>query len=228
MKKKEEFSKLILKWWKENKRDFSWRHFRDPYRILIAEFFLRKTTAKQVQRIYSTFIKKYPSPKDILKADFKELKKIIRPLGMEHKRAELLKKFAKVIVESYNGIIPLQKNELMKLPGVGLYTANAVLTLSSGKDLPLLDTNFIRVIERVFDKKSKKSRARTDKELWKFAESLIPPRKGREFNFAVLDLGAVICKPRDPKCETCPLKVICIFYNTDQRGVINEIRKGKD
>ncbi|ADQ42065.1 HhH-GPD family protein (plasmid) [Caldicellulosiruptor acetigenus I77R1B] len=210
---KDAFSTLLLKWWEENKRDFPWRHTNNPYHVLIAEMLLRKTTAQQVAQVYTEFIQKYPSSKVLMNANEDELVKILKPLGMELVRAKLLKKLALAIEKEWKGIIPSQQKDLLKLPGVGKYTANAVLSLIYLEDVPLVDTNFIRVIERVFNVKSSKSRAREDPSIWKFAYELIPKGNSRNFNLAVLDFAALICKAKKPQCSICPLITICIYYH---------------
>jgi len=215
-KAKEAVGSLLLEWWGKNKRKFSWRHRKDPYAVLIAEMLLRKTTAKQVEKIYHDFIKKFPSPKVLSKVDENELKEMLTPLGMEHNRAELFIKFGRAVVDDFSGMIPFTEKELLKLPGVGLYAANAVLSFSYSKNVPMVDTNFIRVIRRVFDFTSSKTRARNDSRIWQFAGKLIPDGKSREFNLSVLDFAATVCKHRDPECETCPLASICAFYRKDR------------
>lgn len=203
---------ILLQWWEKNKRSFSWRRSKKPYKVLISEMLLRKTTAKQVQESYREFIRKYPDPRLLSKAGEKELSKRLKPLGMEYNRAKLFLKFGKVITEDFKGRVPSTEKELLKLPGVGQYAANAVLSLSHNKNVPMVDTNFIRFIERVFGFKSKKSRARDDKEIWEFASMLIPDGKSREFNLAVLDFGAVLCKANNPNCHMCPLIKYCLFH----------------
>ncbi len=210
--KKNQFIRLLLDWWEKNKRDFPWRHTKDPYSILIAEMLLRKTTAKQVEKIYSQFLSLYPDPNSLANADINDLKELLKPLGMEHKRAELLKRFGLYIKEKYDGEIPLELEKLLELPGVGMYAANAVLSFTSSKNVPLLDTNFIRVIYRVFGIKSQKSRARDDRKIWEFAETLIPHGNSKNFNLAILDFAALVCRAKKPKCSECPIRNICLYY----------------
>lgn len=215
--RKELFVKLLLEWWNENKRDFPWRHAKDPYSILIAEMLLRKTTAQQVEKIYAKFLDRYPNPTALAEAEEDELKELLKPLGMEHKRAELLKKFGQTIRELYNSRIPTDPQKLLKLPGVGMYATNAVLCFACSKDVPLLDTNFIRVIQRVFGIKSQKSRARDDNKMWEFAKSLIPQGKSKYFNLAILDFAAQICTAKKQKCLACPVRGICIYYYGEEK-----------
>lgn len=202
---------LLLEWWERNKRRFPWRRRKNPYAVLIAEMLLRKTTAKQVEKMYREFMKKYPTPNALSNADENELREQLRPLGMEHNRAKLFIKFGKAVVNDSKGRIPSSEKELLKLSGVGLYAANAVLSFSHSRNVPMVDTNFIRVIGRVFDFTSSKARARNDSRIWEFAEELIPDGKSREFNLAVLDFAAGVCKHRNPECIDCPLIQICAF-----------------
>ena len=209
---REQFNKTLLDWWKTNKRDFPWRHTRDPYTILIAELLLRKTTAKQVSEVYPIFIKIYSSPDKLHRAETSDIKKMIATLGIEHKRAELFKKFGTYIVTEVKGKIPYSKDQLLRIPGVGEYAANAVLSFSCGEDVPTVDTNFIRLIERFFGIKSEKKRARTDRKIWDFAQQLVPTGRSRDFNLAVLDFCAVVCTARKPHHSECPLSKLCDYY----------------
>lgn len=216
--KKNLFINLLLKWWAKNRRDFPWRFTKDPYSILIAEMLLRKTTAKQVEKIYPRFLVKYPNPHSLSVADKRELEELLKPLGMEHTRAEMFKKFGLTVEEKYGGQIPSNPEELLKLPGVGMYATNAVLSFAYSKDVPLVDTNFIRIIHRVFGIKSQKSRARNDKKLWKFAQSLIPEGNSKNFNLAILDFAAIVCRAKAPKCHVCPIKNenICSYFKKNE------------
>jgi A/G-specific adenine glycosylase len=206
------FSKRLLTWWHKNKRDFPWRRTNDPYSVLIAEMLLRKTTAQQVNGLYEALISKYPDVQSLSEADEDELRDMIKRLGMEHKRAKLLKEVSSVILENYKGVIPSAQKELLQLPGIGLYAANAVLSFSHAQDVPMVDTNFVRVVERVFGFKSSRTRARDDKQIWEFAERLVPKGRSKEFNLAVIDFAASVCGARVPKCEVCPLTSVCVFF----------------
>jgi len=211
------FADLLLNWWDKNKRDFPWRRMNDSYSILIAEMLLRKTTAQQVAGIYIKFLEKYPDPIALSEAEEDELNELLRPLGMEYKRAELLKKFGREVRDLYDGKIPAELQQLLKLPGVGMYAANAVLCFAFSEDVPLLDTNFIRVINRVFGVESQKPRARNDNKMWKFAKSLIPQNKGKYFNLAILDFAALICTAKKPECSECPVRSVCEYYKEKEK-----------
>lgn len=210
---KKVFVNKLLLWHSKNALKFPWRETRDKYKILLAEVLLRKTTRNQVNEIYEKIVKKYPNPKSLASANVTELEKIIEPLGMQKKRSVLLIELAKYIINKHNGRIPNDINEIRKFPGVGPYTANAVLCLAYNKPLPLVDTNTIRVVKRVFAIKSRKARDRTDTEIWSFVENLIPKRRGRKFNLAILDFANLVCTPSSPKCPSCPLRSICKYPN---------------
>ena len=191
---------------------FPWRQSSDPFVVLTSELLLRKTSRRQVADIFKNFFKKYPNFQKLSKAELRDIEATIHPLGMEHRRAPLLRTLAQRVVREYGSKIPVSRLELLDLPGVGPYAANAVLCFCSGKDEPLVDTNFIRVVERAFSYKSTKNRSRTDSELWKFARGLIPKRKGRDFNLGILDFAANICTSAKPRCSECPMTEICDYY----------------
>ena len=219
----EEFTQKLLTWYKENKRDFGWRRTRDPYKILVAEMMLQKTTSKQVNELYERFLEKFPSPSSIDKASLSEIEAELTPLGMEHKRALRFKQWAKMIIEKYEGNVPRSKEELLTLPGVGDYIANAVLCLAYGEHVPLLDTNIVRVLQRVFNLQSSKARARTDKKFWDFVMTITPSGKSRDLNLALLDHGALVCLARNPKCLICPVNQICVAYKEGKVRPLTQI-----
>jgi len=213
-KKQEIFVSQLLAWFKTNNRNFlPWRQTKDPYRVLVAELMLQKTTVKQVERVFPVFISKYPDAFSLSRARINEIREIITPLGMEHRRAPILKKLAQIIATNKQGKVAPDPDFLMSLEGIGRYITNAVLCLAFDKDVPMLDTNVIRVLIRVFDLKVKRSRARKDKAIWSYLQRIIPKGKGRDLNLAILDLGATICLPRNPHCSVCPINSICAYFN---------------
>jgi A/G-specific adenine glycosylase len=146
--KKELFIGTLLEWHKRNCRDFPWRRLSDPYKILISEILLQKTRAENVVAVFNRFITKYPNAEKLFTASSSELKSEIEILGLHTQRATKLQKLARILVEIYNGTVPNNKKELLELPGIGIYVANAVLCFAFGYDVPLLDTNIGRIIER--------------------------------------------------------------------------------
>ena len=199
------FVSILLEWRAHNQPKLPWRKTSDPYKILVSELLLRKTTRQQVSKIYEQFFLKYPDIQALSKALVKSIENTIVSLGMEHIRATALKKIAEIISEEHGGRIPDERRSLMKLPHVGPYIANAVLCFAYGADAPLLDTNVIRVISRVFSLKSARKRARDDPKMWDAVHRLMPKGKSRDFNLALLDFAALVCLPRKPKCPICPI-----------------------
>ncbi|MCL4876223.1 MAG: hypothetical protein KJ064_06180 [Anaerolineae bacterium] len=210
-----QFQTGILIYWDEHGRhDLPWRQTNDPWKLLIAEVLLRKTMSWQAVEVYKQMSRL--TPEEIVNIDRDVLEKMLQPLGLYKVRASQLKTIAASVAEQMReGGIPFQSDEFLRsLPGIGYYISNAVRCCAYGYPLPTLDTNMIRVIQRVFDWQSKRKRPREDREFWKFAETLVPTWRSKEFNWGILDLGAAVCLPKNPKCDTCVLNRICLYYNS--------------
>ena len=202
-------SEELLKWWTENQRKFPWRKTRDPYKILISEVLLHRTKAEQVVPVYNELIAKLPTIKDLAIVSSDSIKKLLHPLGL-HWRTELLHKMSALIVEEYGGKIPSAKRELESLPGVSHYIASAVRCFAFGYPEALLDTNIVRILGRIFDVQVTDG-SRRSKYFQKLSESILDKRNPREFNYALIDLGALVCKPKHPLCKFCPLNCLCKY-----------------
>ncbi len=196
-------------WGEINTRRFPWRITRNPYNVLIAEIMLHRTKAEQVVSIYSTFIQKYPDIRSLASATSTELIEILYPLGL-HWRIRLMHKMAVVIVKKYNGIMPMEKEDLLNLPGVGEYIASALRCFSLNYPEPILETNTVRIIGRYFGMNTSES-SRRDKKFRQIYSTIINLCNPREFNYAMLDLGALICKPKNPRCNECPIQDSCNY-----------------
>lgn len=192
-----------------------WRLRSNAWSVLLASVLLRNTTVKQVLRVYSTLIEKYPSPTSMATARVEEVKELIRPLGMQHTRAPLLIELAKTITAKYGGIIPCSLEELLSLLSVSAYTASEVLLATCNQPVPLIDRNFVRVVHRVLGFKPKKSNPYKDPEYYALAQRLIPcsVERAKKFNYGIFDFARKICKARDPKCVTCYLRDICTKHD---------------
>jgi A/G-specific adenine glycosylase len=184
-----EFQDELWSWYEANGREFPWRNTSDPYKIMIAEFLLQKTNVRKVVDVYNRVINLYPDMHSLSHANQDQLEDIIEPLGFLN-RADRLINAAKKIVNQYNGEIPKDKEKLMSIKGIGNYIATSILVFAFKEKRIVVDTNVIKVIEREFGIKSKKSRARNDRDLWAFAQTLAPDNKIRQFNWALLDYGA--------------------------------------
>ena len=210
--KKDFFNVALLKWYEQNHRDFPWRGVSDPYAILISEILLQKTRAENVVTVFNKFIVKYPNANKLSDASFTDIKNEIKTLGLYNQRATKIQNLARILVEKYNGKIPDNKKELLELPGVGIYIANAVLCFAFNYDVPLLDTNIGRIIERVFSVKVT-GEERKKIRVWNLIAEFLPEGKSREYNYSLIDFGAKVCTARNPKHNLCPLIEICDYYS---------------
>jgi len=208
------FQRGIIEWYRVNgDKGLPWRNTRDPWAVLVAAFMLRKTTTRQVLRVYKLFLEKYPSPEKLVGERTEDVESILRPLGIERQRAVQIKRVAEHIVGRWGGRIPCDRQLLKELPGVGDYIASEVLLVACGQPQPLLDRNMVRMLERFFGVKSSRKRPHTDPSLWKLARRILPrdPELAKEFNYGVLDFARSICTASRPKCEVCVLRGLCKF-----------------
>lgn len=201
---KKKWAEYIIDWEKSQGRRFSWRENRTPYRILIAEVLLKRTTSTAAIRLYESFIKEYPNLKSLNDASYKELKLILQPIGLYNQRAKQLKQIAEYVLKEFNGDFPKEYKLLLKIPGVGDYTASAITSFSYKKNKAIVDSNVERILTRVFNVKSK--------ELKDIAEILANNPDSDTYNYGLLDMGALICHYRYPKCPECPVNNYCCFY----------------
>ncbi len=208
-KKKQHFVEELLSWFGKNRRDFPWRKTKDPYKILIAEVMLQRTRADQVKKIYRDFLKEFPTIKSLYLASPERVKRYFSKLGLGW-RAEKTIALAKVLVEKYGGKIPCNKKELLSIPSIGEYISSAILSFAYNKPVAVVDSNVIRVLSRYFGI-SPRGEGRRDPAIHRLASDLVPPDRHREFNWAVIDLAATICTPRNPRCGNCPLSQFCFF-----------------
>jgi A/G-specific adenine glycosylase len=201
------FQECLISWFRSNGRKFPWREpCRSPYEILIAEIMLQKTKAENIVFTYLQFIEKYPDFRALSKANIEELKQILKVLGLSNVRAKSIWRLTQEIIRIGN--IPKKREELLKLPGVGPYIANAFLLSAYNEKLPVVDTNVRRLYERLFSFKSKKD-PRRDKKVWAFAEKILPEDHYKEFTWALMDFCANICRAKNPLCVSCPISGIC-------------------
>lgn len=210
---KVEFQERLLDWFEQNGRNFPWRSQSSPYAVLIAEKLLQQTAAiDKLVEVYNRIIDTYPTPRLLANADISTLEDIIQPLGLRY-RAKELRDMANELIARHNGEVPRDLKNLIELPGIGDYTARAVLSLAFGEDMPVVDTNIARFLYRMFGLKgalpSNPARKRALNEL---AGKIIPKGRARKFNLALLDLCAKICKPNKPQCLECPVQMHCAYY----------------
>ena len=205
------FQRRLLTWYAAHGRDLPWRRTRDPYRVLVSEVMLQQTQVDRVIPKYREFLRQYPTLQRLARADAHDVRRIWYPLGY-NARPFRLHQIARETIASYGGRLPDRAEDLRRLPGVGRYTAGAVLAFAYGRDVAVLDTNVRRVLTRVFLGARRAARARGERVFWDLAESLIPRGRGYDFNQALMDFGATWCSPRKPKCAPCPMRSFCASY----------------
>lgn len=206
-------SDVLLQWASSNGRDYPWRHTTDPYEILVAEKLLQQTSVRpDLVTAYTIILSKYPSPANLAGAQVADIEQIIQKLGLLY-RAKDLVLMAQDVCEKFGGQIPKTLPELLSIFGVGDYSARAVLSFAYGLDYAVVDTNVARIIYRVnkLEEKFPANPARSRK-LYSIVGDLLPEGYSREFNWAMIDLGALICSAKQPSCEKCPLIHRCLTW----------------
>ena len=202
------FQSRLLNWYDKKKRDMPWRKNLDPYRILVSEFMLQQTQVKTVIPYFNKWMKSFPTVKKLSEADESYVLKHWEGLGYYSRARNLLKSAIK-IQSDYGGKVPDSFSELLKLPGVGRYTAGAVLSIAYDKKVPVLDGNVKRVLSRLMLLNENGNNQKSETRLWNTMERLLPENDCGDFNQAFMELGATVCLPRNPLCNECPLKQLC-------------------
>jgi len=211
------FSDKLLFWWKKNKRSFPWRDTTDPYKVLVSEVLLHRTKANQVVPVYKELVERFKTIKELSGSSLEEIVKINQSNGLRW-RSESLHRMAQEIVQKYTGKIPSEKSELESLPGISHYIASAVRCFAFGYPEVLLDTNTVRILGRVFGTKVVDS-SRRSKLFSNLYSNIIDRNQPREFNYAMIDLGALVCTPRNPRHHHCPVNEMCEYaFSLNIRG----------
>lgn len=203
------FKRRLLSWFRREGRDLPWRRTRDPYHVLVSEFMLQQTQVNRVEQYYGKFLARYPTVEALAKARPKAVRESWEGLGY-YRRARNLHALARAVVADHDGRVPRDAGQLRRLPGVGAYTAGAVSTFAYERPAAAVDTNVARVLERVFRPRLGNGATAT-RRLHRLASAL-QPKRGRtawEFNQALMDLGALVCTAKSPKCPDCPVRTAC-------------------
>jgi A/G-specific adenine glycosylase len=198
----------LLRWYKKNRRVMPWRGSKNPYHIWVSEIMLQQTQVDTVIPYYRRWLKRFPSIKKLAEAKLHDVLQMWQGLGY-YSRARNLHKASQKVMREFNGEVPNDLERLRTLPGVGRYTAGAIVSIAFNGDAAVVDGNVKRVLARLFNLHYDVKSPHGEKELWSLAESLVPHGKAGEYNQSLMDLGATICKPQNPLCEECPLKRMC-------------------
>ncbi|WP_298238665.1 A/G-specific adenine glycosylase [uncultured Algibacter sp.] len=209
------FSKIIINWYSINKRILPWRQTKDPYCIWLSEIILQQTQVKQGLPYYKSFLDRYPSVFYLASADESEVLKLWQGLGY-YSRARNLHATAKHIVENLDGKFPDNYKDLLKLKGVGDYTASAIASICFSEETAVVDGNVYRVLSRFFGIDTPINSTKGAKEFKKIAQELIDKKQPANFNQAIMEFGAIKCTPNNPDCITCPFNSKCIAFNKNR------------
>jgi A/G-specific adenine glycosylase len=204
---------LAWSWMKQHRRDLPWRHTRDPWAILVAELMLQQTQVSRVLERWPAFLQKYPTPEVASLAGSAALVTAWSGLGY-NRRALALHRCATIVSERHNGKLPHTLSELLALPGIGQYTARAVMAFAFATPAAVVDTNVARILSRSFA-----GRPLSWREVQDLADSCVPPNSSAEWvwgwNQGLLDFGATICTKRSPRCHLCPIQTHCAWQRMD-------------
>ncbi len=209
-----DFSDILSQWYAINKRDLPWRSTVNPYYIWLSEIILQQTRVNQGLPYYLKFIDAFPAVADLANADEDLVLKLWQGLGY-YSRARNLQFSAKLILSEFGGNFPDNHADILKLKGVGSYTAAAISSFSFGLPFAVLDGNVIRVLSRVFGIQTPFDTTAGKKQFQKLAQELLDKKNPAEYNQAIMEFGALQCVPKSPKCNDCPIVNDCIAFNTN-------------
>lgn len=207
---KDKFRDALVGWFSESGMDYPWRRTREPYAILISEVMLQQTQIATVlgRGFYTRFLETFPNIESLAMADDERLLKAWEGLGY-YRRVRMLRETARAVIAEHGGGFPQELDALMKLPGVGRYTAGALRAFASNLPSAVVDGNVARVLSRVMDFTGPVDDTAGQKQMWEWAEALADPKRSRAYNSALMELGQKICRPGVPDCLSCPVAEFC-------------------
>ncbi len=215
------FARDLLNWYDADTTQLPWRDDPDPYHVWLSEIMLQQTQIATVIPYYERFLARFPTVTALASAPLDDVLKRWEGLGY-YSRARNLHRAAQKIAAEFGSQFPKTSAELQTLPGIGRYTAGAIASIAFGEQVAVLDGNVIRVLSRVYNIAEDVKLPATQRRLWKIAASLVPAGRPGDYNQALMDLGRMICKPRQPLCDRCPVRAHCEAYRLglqDQRPV---------
>jgi A/G-specific adenine glycosylase len=203
------FVPLLLDWYAHNARELPWRSDTSPYRTWVSEIMLQQTQVETVLPYFSRWMERFPDIHSLAESDEQEVLAVWEGLGY-YSRARNLHRAAQQVCADHQGQLPETADALEKLPGIGPYTAGAIASIAFGQDVPAVDGNIRRVLARLFDVREPARSPRGEGQLRALAQAHLPRGRAGEYNQALMDLGALICKPKNPHCELCPIAESCL------------------
>jgi len=218
-----DFSKQLLKWHKTISRDMPWKSIKDPYKIWLSEIILQQTQVSQGIPYYNTFVKRFPDVKSLAESDLDEVMALWKGLGY-YSRARNLHKAAIHVMEVHKGVFPSSYEDVKAMPGVGEYTASAICSFAYGLPHAVLDANVIRILARYYCIEEEVHKSAVQKELKAKAKQLLDVKSPGRYNQAIMDFGALVCKPKEPQCGNCVMVNSCL---ANARGKVAELPSKK-
>ncbi|HZZ27749.1 MAG TPA: A/G-specific adenine glycosylase [Pirellulales bacterium] len=198
----------LLQWYRQNARDLPWRRTVDPYAIWVSEIMLQQTQVATVEGYFSRFLTSFPSVAALAAAEETTVLRLWEGLGY-YRRARQMHAAAKIVVAQHSGKFPSNMHALWQLPGIGRYTAGAILSIAFDQSAPILEANTVRLLCRLLAFRGDPHSTIGQQLLWQAAENFLTKRGSGELNQALMELGSLICTPREPKCDECPLRALC-------------------
>ena len=198
----------LLNWFRRNARDLPWRAAPTPYQTWVSEIMLQQTQVATVVEYYQRFLKRFPDIQTLATATEQEVLRYWEGLGY-YRRARQLHLAAKTIMTNHHGCFPTTFPEVLALPGIGRYTAGAILSISMGLRHPIVEANTIRLFARLLHVSTKVATVQTQTLFWEFAAWILPHKHLSDFNQALMEVGSLICTPKSPACDKCPLRTLC-------------------
>jgi A/G-specific adenine glycosylase len=214
-----EFGRRLLAWYRRHKRDLPWRRTRDPYAIWVSEIMLQQTQVATVIPYYQRFMVAFPTVRSLAAADEHDVLCHWEGLGY-YRRARQMHRAARVIVEQHGGRFPRDPQAVRALPGIGRYTAGAIASIAFDARAPILEANTVRLLSRLVAYRGDTANGAGQRRLWQVAEAVLPKRGCGTFNQALMELGSLICTPRAPGCERCPVRTLCAAQQAGQQEKI--------
>ncbi len=216
--------KRLLDWFDGNRRDLPWRRDRDTYRIWISEVMLQQTTVAAVVPYFERFLESFPDVRALARAEEADVLKLWEGLGY-YRRARHLHGTARAVVEEFGGTFPDDPTAWAKFPGVGRYILGAVLSQAFERRMPIVEANSLRVLARLFGYRDDPREGAGKAWVWRAAEKVLPKSRVGDFNQAMMELGALVCTPRNPACENCPFATACVANRDGLQHAIPPAKK---
>jgi A/G-specific adenine glycosylase len=211
---KAEFRRALINWYRRSGRDLPWRGTCDPYAILVSELMLQQTQVSTVIPYYNEWLRRFPDFTSLARASENDVLHAWQGLGY-YARARNLHATARAVVDRYCGGFPRSVEQMQQLPGIGKYTAHAVASFAYNQSVPIVEANTARVLTRLFDFRKPIDSGASSEIIWQNAAMLVPKSNTWVYNSALIDLGALICVPREPKCGICPVEKFCRAKNPE-------------